>query len=124
MGHNVCYAGRAKALAIYHCSLRIFSRSRNHSAVAAAAYRSATNLLDERTGVVHSYKYKGGVLSASILLPENAPSSYLKRAVLWNAAEQSERRKNSCVARELILALPHELDLNQQQALVDDMRAR
>ena len=103
--------------------MRIFSRSRNHSAVAAAAYRSATNLLDERTGTVHSYKYKGGVLSTSILLPENAPSAFLKRAVLWNAAEQSERRKNSCVARELILALPHELNLDQQQALVDDMSA-
>lgn len=63
------------------------------------------------------------MLSASILLPENAPSAFLKRAVLWNAAEQSERRKNSCVARELILALPHELDLHQQQALVDDMSA-
>lgn len=63
------------------------------------------------------------MLSASILLPENAPSAFLKRAVLWNAAEQSERRKNSCVARELILALPHELNLDQQQALVDDMSA-
>ena len=41
---------RLGALAIYHCSLRVFSRSDGHSAVAAAAYRAGAMIHDDRAG--------------------------------------------------------------------------
>ncbi len=40
---------------------------------------------------------------------------------MWNAVEQAETRKNSRVAREVILALPHELPAHSHEALVRDM---
>ena len=117
-------------MAIYHCSLKVFSRSKGHSAVAAAAYRSGTKLKDERTGKIHRYDKRSGVAETFILLPSNTSHLFVPgaqmgvpdadqqkdhlselpdRAFLWNAVEKAETRKNSCVARELILALPHEL---------------
>jgi hypothetical protein len=99
-------------MAIFHCSLRIFSRSENHSAVAAAAYRSGSILKDERSGVIHRYHKRTGVADTFILAPNSAPSKFQDRAFLWNAAEASETRKNSRVAREVILALPHELSFD------------
>ncbi len=108
-------------MAIYHCSLRVFSRSEGHSAVAAAAYRAGAMLKDERTSRIHRYEKRHGVENAFILAPKSAPENLLSRASLWNAAEASENRKNSRVAREVILALPHELSDTERQALSRDM---
>ncbi|MFN3825995.1 MAG: MobQ family relaxase [Micavibrio sp.] len=110
-------------MAIYHCSLKVFSRSEGHSAVAAAAYRSGSILMDERSGKTHRYHKRTGVADTFILVPPFAPKSFLSRAALWNAAEASETRKNARVAREVILALPHELDLSARKTLARDMAA-
>jgi hypothetical protein len=53
-------------MAIYHCSLRTFSRSEGHSAVAAAAYRSGSMLKDERSGRLHRYHKRTGVADTFI----------------------------------------------------------
>ncbi len=122
-------------MAIYHCSLKVFSRSKGHSAVAAAAYRSGCQLYDERIQKTHRYDKRVGVAETFILLPENAFRSILSdetqkniasggipaRAFLWNAVEEAEKRKNSCVARELILALPHELSSAERLSLTRDI---
>ena len=41
-----------------------------------------------------------------MLLPEGAAARFADSAVLWNAAEAAERRKDAQVAREIVLALP------------------
>ncbi len=108
-------------MAIYHCSLRVFSRADGHSAVAAAAYRAGAVIHDERAGHTHRYQNRKGVVSSFIVAPAGAPESTYTRALLWNAAERAETRKNSRVAREVILALPHELPAPAREALVRDM---
>lgn len=110
-------------MAIYHCSLRVFSRAENHSAVAAAAYRSGQKLIDERTGTIHRYEKRHGVVNTFILMPLCAPERFQDRFVLWNAAEGAETRKNSRVAREVIIALPYELTTLERESLTRDMAA-
>ncbi|WP_256678634.1 MobA/MobL family protein, partial [Pseudomonas sp. FSL R10-2189] len=83
-------------------------------AVAAAAYRSGSELVDERTGLVHDYTRKGGVVSAEIIAPDGGSA---ERGALWNAAELAENRKDSRTAREWIVALPAELDAGQRREL-------
>lgn len=104
-------------MAIYHCSVKTISRSAGRSATAAAAYRSGSRIVDERTGEIHDYSRKRGVLSATIIAPPGAPEWAHDRAAIWNQAEQSETRKNSTVAREFEVALPHELTHEQRQQL-------
>jgi hypothetical protein len=82
--------------------------------VAAIAYRTACRLVDERTGQVHDYTRKGGVLSTEILLPDGSSA---ERNALWNAAEAAEKRKDARTAREWVIALPAELDAQQRQEL-------
>ena len=96
-------------MAIYHLSMKIISRNSGYSAVASAAYRSGSLMLDERTGLTHDYTRKSGVAEAVILTPATAPAWCTNRAELWNAVEKAERRKNSQLAREIELAIPHEL---------------
>lgn len=105
-------------MAIFHCSVKTISRGDNRSAVAAAAYRAAQTLTDERTGTTHDYTKKGGVLESFIRTPGGCPVWMQDRAVLWNAAEHAEKRKNSRIAREIVIAMPHELDQPQQSELV------
>ena len=104
-------------MADYHLSVKTVSRSDGRSATAAAAYRSGVQIVDERTGEVHDYRRKSGVVSATLFLPEYAPEWFSASAVLWNAAEASETRKNSTVAREFEVALPDELSPAQRQEL-------
>jgi hypothetical protein len=104
-------------VAIYHLSVKTISRSHGRSATAAAAYRAATEITDERTGEIHDYTRKSGVEYTEIVLPANAPNWATDRSALWNAAEQAETRKNSTVAREFEIALPAELSAKERQKL-------
>ena len=97
-------------MAIYHFSVKTISRSQGRSATAAIAYRAGKKITDEQTGEIHDYTKKQGVLAAEIVLPTNAPEWAKDRGKLWNEAERAETRKNSTVAREIIVALPAELD--------------
>ena len=96
-------------MASYHLAVKAVSRSTGRSAPAAAAYRSGDRLADERTGLVHDYTRRSGVEATAIVAPAGAAWAQ-DRAVLWNAAEAAEKRKDAKVAREYEVALPSELD--------------
>lgn len=105
---------------MYHLSIKPVSRATGRSATAAAAYRAACLIEDERTGDIHDYTRKAGVEHSEIILPPGAPSWEHDRAALWNAAERAEKRKDARVAREYEVAIPKELTLAQGIALVRD----
>lgn len=107
-------------MAIYHLRATMVSRSAGRSATAAAAYRSAERIEDQRTGLSFDYRSKGGVEHTEILAPDYASDWVKDRAALWNAVELAETRKNSQVAREIRVALPAELDAAQRLTLVSD----
>lgn len=107
-------------MAIYHLSVKAISRSAGRSSTAAAAYRAGVEITDARTGEVHDYTRKRGVVSADLVLPEGAPEWAADRAALWNTAEKAERRKDACVAREYEVALPAELSAEGRRQLALD----
>src|SRR3954468_19052925 len=70
-GHARC-AVRSRIcvrVAIYHFSAKVISRSRGRSAVAAAAYRSASALLDDREGRTHASSQKGDLCTPKSCCP-------------------------------------------------------
>jgi ATP-dependent exoDNAse (exonuclease V) alpha subunit len=104
-------------MAIYHCSVKTISRSTGRSATAAGAYRAGGRIVDERTGEIHDYRKKRGVEHHEII------GADLDSAQLWNLAEASERRKNSTVAREIVVALPADLNQEQRRELAQEFAA-
>lgn len=102
--------------AIFHLDVKTISRSQGRSAVAAAAYRAGTKLLDARTGLVHDFRKKQGVVETFIAAPDGC-DWITDRNALWDAAEAAEKRKNSTVAREWMVALPDALDATQRADL-------
>src|SRR4051794_4439143 len=119
----VCSRASAR-VAIYHFSAKVISRSSGRSAVAAAAYRSASALLDEREARTHDFSHKADVVHSEILLPDGAPEHWSDRSVLWNAVEASEKRKDAQLAREVEFALPRELSREEGVALARDFVQR
>ena len=105
-------------MAIYRCEFKIISRSAGHRACAAAAYRAASKISDQRYGMTHDYSRKSNVAASFILTPENAPAWMRDRTELWNAVEAAERRKDAQLSREVLLSLPHELTDDQREALI------
>lgn len=105
---------------IYHLSVKVVSRGKGQSVVASAAYRSSEALHDERYGMTHDYTRKVGVEHSEILLPEGAPEWMRDRQTLWNSVEQTEKRRDSQLARELEIGLPIELTHNENVDLVRD----
>ena len=113
-------SGASRALAIYHFSVKVISRADGRSAVAAAAYRAAEELHDQRLGRAHDFTNKAGVVHSEILLPDGAPTRLLDRATLWNEVEAGERRKDAQLAREIEIALPRELSQPEAIRLAQD----
>ncbi|PEM60355.1 hypothetical protein CN613_28130, partial [Bacillus pseudomycoides] len=71
------------------------------------------------TGEIKFY-HRGVEPVAFVLAPENAPEWVYDRQVLWNEVEKSEKRSDSQLAREINVALPKELNYEQQEELVKE----
>lgn len=115
---------RLIAMAIYHLHAKVIKRSAGQSAVASSAYRSGGKMIDERTGIYCDYSRKKGIAHTQIIAPKNAPSWVHDRQTLWNKVEQAENRKDAQLAREIEIALPVELSLDEQKKLAHDFVVR
>lgn len=101
-------------MAIYHLSAKPISRAQGRSATGAAAYRAGVEITDERTGLVHDYTRKGGVLHSELILPGGGTAD---RAEFWNGIEAHHKRGDAVLVREVEISLPTELTAEQRQAL-------
>ncbi|WP_230628523.1 Ti-type conjugative transfer relaxase TraA [Sphingomonas sp. Leaf37] len=111
-------------MAIYHFSAKVISRAAGSSALASAAYRSASRLHDQRLDRHHDFSNKAGIIHSEVMLPEGAPERFGDREALWNAVEAVEVRKDAQLAREIEFAIPRELSPEDGIALARDFVAR
>jgi Ti-type conjugative transfer relaxase TraA len=109
-------------MAIYHLDMKPISRASGRSAVAAAAYRAGVTLTNDRDGLMHTYAGRSGIVHAEIVIPAGSSAQWaFDRSALWNAAEAAERRADARVAREIEIALPHELTAAQRLAATREL---
>ena len=108
-------------MAIFHCETKPVQRSSGRSAVAAAAYRTASKMKDERTGKTHNYSNKQGVVKTDCFLFQDGQKVKLDRLELWNTAERVEKRADSRTARDYIINLPYELTEQQRAELAEQI---
>lgn len=93
-------------MAIQFARCEYISRSTGGNACRKASYNQRDTVSCERTGEVFSFKERGGNVHHEILLPEGADASFKNSQVLWNEVEKCEKRINSQLAKEFVLALP------------------
>ena len=128
-------------MAIYRLETKIISRrardragrpvpGRTVSVVAKAAYRSGQRLHDDQQDRTYNYRSRAQeVVHTELVLPDVAPAwlgpdtedttpGRNPREELWNRIELAERRSDSQLAREFVIALPVELEQEQQIGLI------
>lgn len=103
---------------MFRLAMYRISRASGRSAPAAAAYRAGETIRDERTGKLHNYSRRTDVTHIEIFLPSDIKEGEAEwardRTQLWNAAEAAEGRRNSVVAQEYQISLPHQLTASQR----------
>jgi len=112
-------------VAIFYLGVKSFGRAAGSGgsvSTSAAAYRSGERIRDERTGRIYDHSDRRDIEYKEILLPSQfgagAELDWARdRSRLWNLAERSEWRANARVAREYVVALPHELNALQRTEL-------
>lgn len=104
--------------------LSTHTRGHGHSAVAGAAYRLGLRLFDQRTQTWHDYRHRDEgdeIVRTVTVAPPGAPDWALDPDRLWNAAEAIEKRKDSQVARDFRVPIPHGLTDQQAGDLAEDL---
>ena len=107
-------------MAIYHMQAKVVSRGSGRSAVAASAYMSCSRMYNDYDGIQHDYTRKQRLIYQEVMLPPMAPSKWNDREQLWNAVEETEKTKDSRLAREFVVALPIELDKDSNISLLQN----
>ena len=101
-------------MAIAFARARYLSRAAGGNAVRSAAYNAREAIEAERTGEMFHFRHRDAPEHHEVMLPEGADARLANCAVLWNAAEAAEKRKDAQVAREMVLALPADRELTTE----------
>jgi hypothetical protein len=91
------------------------SRSKGGNAVRSAAYNMRSSLVDERTGQRFTFRDHGTLIHHEIVLPRDSDPAFSDPHRLWSAVELAERRKDSVVARAVLLALPEDASISNAE---------
>ena len=124
-------------MALYRAEVKPISRSKGHNAVAAAAYRAGEELTDKNkynpNAMTHDYSKKSDIMHKNIILPAALAEQgfTIARQDLWSMVEEHEVTKkdqtlkaSARVAREWLLALPHELSDSENIALAEEFATK
>lgn len=108
-------------MAIFHLSMQIASRNGGkRSLIAMASYRSGERLYSELYEKTNHYQEREVQPDSFILKPNHVPNEFLNREYLWNKLELAETSPNAQLCREINVALPIELNNDEQKELIKE----
>lgn len=105
----------------FKCQLNIFSRSSGASVIQRSAYRCGQKLIDYETGVTHNYAHRNDVSYSAMFAPKNSPAWAMYPEQAWNQVNKVESRKNSRLARELMISLPAAFNFEERVRVLDEI---
>jgi len=73
-----------------------------------SAYCAGEKTQDTCSGQNRDWSKRRDVFFTEVILPQNAPTEYGDRKILWSEVEKVEKHKNAQLARQIVIALPNE----------------
>jgi len=104
-------------MAIQFARIEIVSRSTGGSACCKGAYNARTKIKDEKTNVTYNFSHKGDNVYHTVLLPEHANKKFSSVSEFMNLVESFEKRKDSQLLKDIVLALPDDKELSLQDRI-------
>lgn len=105
----------------FKCQINVVSRSDGASIVQRSAYRAGQKITDAETGKTYDYSHRKDVCFSYITAPKDSPGWSLYPEKVWNAAAAADTRKNSRLARELMISLPAEFTYEERALLIAEI---
>lgn len=103
-----------------HTHVDIVTRGKGHRVIAKAAYNARDKLKDERYGETQNYSNLKDLVYSKVYLPNHVPERFSDREYLWNDVERFEKSSNSQLTRNLIFAIPRELNEDDRIRLIEE----
>lgn len=107
-------------MAIYHCSIKVLSKSSGRSAVQFSAYMSGEKDYSELTGEIYDHTSKEEVIYSDMIFSDNVPNEIQNKHDFWNSLETNEKNQNAQLSRVYELALPKEFSQEENIALTEE----
>ena len=104
-------------MAIQFARIEIVTRSSGGSACCKGAYNARTKVKDEKTNVTYNFSHKGDNVYHAILLPEYVNKKFSSVSEFMNLVEAYEKRKDSQLLKDIVLALPDDKELSLQDRI-------
>jgi len=95
-------------MAIQFARIARVKRSEGKNACCKGAYNARTVIKDEKTNIVYNFAKRGGNVYHKILLPDYVDTRFKNLSELMNTIEHIEKKSDSQLLKEFVLALPDE----------------
>ena len=109
-------------MAIQFARIARVKRSEGKNACCKGAYNARTVIKDEKTNIVYNFARRGGNVYHEILLPDYVDTRFKNLSELMNTIEHIEKKSDSQLLKEFVLALPDEdnVSLEIKQEMVHE----
>jgi hypothetical protein len=104
-------------MAIQFARIGHVQRSAGAKACCKGAYNARAIIKDEKTNIVYNFRNRGDNVYHDILLPDHVDKRFKNAIVLMNEVERSEKRKDSVLLKDIVLALPDDKELTLEDRI-------
>ncbi len=105
-------------MAIEYVRVSFIGRSKGKNACEVAAYNANCKIKDLRTNHSFNYSRHSTNIYHQVLLPEHVDLKFKDIALLMNEVELREKRKDSCLLKEYLLALPDNYEISLKHKII------
>ena len=104
-------------MAIQFARIEIVGRSSGGNACCKGAYNARSKVTDMQTNITYNFSNKGDNVYHAMLLPEHADQKFNSVSEFTNEVERCEKRKDSQLFKDIVLALPDDKELSLQDRI-------
>lgn len=104
-------------MAIQFARIELVGRAGGGNACCKGAYNARAIIKDQQTNVTYNFAKRGDNVHHEILLPDGVDLKFKSTKILMNEIERVERRKNSSLLKDIVIALPDDKELDLQDRI-------
>ncbi|SPR09942.1 conjugal transfer protein TraA [Orientia tsutsugamushi] len=104
-------------MAIQFARIEFLSRSKGGDSCRKAAYNARTIVKNKQTGIKYNFSRKKDNVYHTVLIPAYVNQKFKNIQTLMNEVERTEKRGNSKLLKDIVIALPDDKELNLEHRI-------
>ncbi|WP_342638342.1 MobA/MobL family protein [Orientia tsutsugamushi] len=104
-------------MAIKFARIEFLRRSEGGDSCRKAAYNARTIVKNKQTGIRYNFSRKKDNVYHTVLIPDYVNQDFKNIQTLMNEVERTEKKENSKLLKDIVIALPDEKELNLEHRI-------